>query len=205
MVADTFKSHVRWSVKLYLANGWLHSAEMLMFSAFWFIFDCLVTSPFYFTFFYLPLTQRVLDLKEWPSRSVPVSMAASILNIQSMIAELKNNTHNITFGTYLSVVSVVCFVFACSNTHSVTQAADELLSHPLPPLSHPLLLTARAQRQVEWPLSCLLLSPLHPPSSPTASASYWKWRGNKTKSWGKPTFSFCWLPWHSTSVSPLYL
>lgn len=77
------------------------------------------------------------------------------------------------------------------HTHINTHAADGLLFHFLPstspPPQIPPWLTARAQRQVEWHLSCLSLSSHHLSSSPTAPVSYWE---REEKRPAKPTSTF---------------
>lgn len=92
--------------------------------------------------------------------------------ISSATCALLVTTH--TFSLICSTLchSALCFFPFPLYTHSNTHAADGLLCHSLPPLhlhpQIPLWLTARAQRQVEWPLSYLSFSPHHLSSSPPA-------------------------------------
>lgn len=92
--------------------------------------------------------------------------------------------------------SLLCSLPHHTHTHRNTHAADGLLFHSLPstspPPQIPPWLTARAQRQVEWHLSCLSLSSHHLSSSPTAPVSYWE-RGKEASKANLYHTLICWL------------
>lgn len=102
----------------------------------------------------------------------------------------------VTRGTFLLRGSTlchnrVCLVPSLLYTHTFTHMLlmDCSLTLSPPPPKIPPWLTARAQRQVEWPLSCLSFSPHHLSSSPTAPAPYWEREEHKP---AKPTSTFHW-------------